>query len=253
MAVKMWTRLQLTLSRHFSTFGRSASHTRIVGSTRGGWFAFLKSVKGVRLRRGGESTSRDPRSSFQAVTARPLATRPSNYGWSGGTMSYGRNTGAFYSTREAGTGFQAYFGTHLDQKRRAGNLFISQQFSILKLRGAGSRFAPRRTNLMASDRFARRHRHCRQSEAESAAAGRSTSAISSRKSRKRCCARPARRRPKRCKGNRTARRSGRRHQANCSAEPAGRRSHGTSLIDSLAASEVHDNEAANRRVRLNSW
>jgi hypothetical protein len=53
MAVKMWTRLQLTLSRHFSTFGRSASHTRIVGSTRGGWFAFLKSVKGVRLRRGG--------------------------------------------------------------------------------------------------------------------------------------------------------------------------------------------------------
>jgi len=46
---------------------------------------------------------------------------------------------------------------------------------------------------MASDRFARRHRHYRQSEAESAAAGRSTSAISSRKSRKRCCARPARR------------------------------------------------------------
>jgi len=30
-------------------------------------------VKGVRLRRGGESTSRDPRSSFLAGTARPLA------------------------------------------------------------------------------------------------------------------------------------------------------------------------------------
>jgi integrase len=35
------------------------------------WFAFLVSVKGVRLR-GGEWTSRDLRSSFLAVTALPL-------------------------------------------------------------------------------------------------------------------------------------------------------------------------------------
>ena len=43
------------------------------------WFAFLESVKGVRLRRVGESTSRDRRSSFLAETARPLATRPSTH------------------------------------------------------------------------------------------------------------------------------------------------------------------------------
>jgi hypothetical protein len=213
----------------------------------------------------GESTSRDPRSSFQAVTARPLATRPSNYGWSGGTISYGRNTGEFCSTREAGAcvpsllpkpfrpeeeGWQPFHiptiqylkvyllkesATELaaDLEAQTGltscclwHRLLARNLIGLKLRGAGSRFTPRRTSLMASDRFALRHRHCRQSEAESAAAGRSTSAISSRKSRKRCCARPARRRPKRCKGNRTVRRSGRRHQANCSAESAGRRSHG---------------------------
>jgi integrase len=45
----------------------------------GGWFAFLESVKGVRLRRGGELTCGDRRSSFLAGTARPLATRRSTH------------------------------------------------------------------------------------------------------------------------------------------------------------------------------
>jgi hypothetical protein len=58
---------------------RDLPFTTELSASLGRWFAFLESFKGVRLRRGRESTSRDRRSSFLSGMARFLATRHSTH------------------------------------------------------------------------------------------------------------------------------------------------------------------------------